>query len=157
MVKVDISQIIEHVGGSQPFCVVVSAKDIGESTPWVEGDISLNGQIVNVGTAFRLSGIVSAKAVFECSRCLNIFDQTVSFPFEEDIDVGDVGYPEDWIDIAEPIREALIFQEPMQPLCRDDCKGLCVHCGVDRNRVNCDCEKKKIDPRLAALGRLLEK
>lgn len=152
----DISQIIEHIGGIQAFSVVVSAQDIGEPDPWVQGDISVSGRIVNVGTIFRLFGNVTGKAAFECSRCLKVFEQAVDFQFEEDLDSA-LGYPDDWIDIAEPIRAALIFQEPMQPLCREDCKGLCLFCGADRNQVDCDCGKQKIDPRLAALGRLLEK
>ena len=65
MVKVDISQIIEHVGGIQPFSVVVTPREIGENEPWVEGDISVTGQIVNVGTVFRLTGFVSAQATLE--------------------------------------------------------------------------------------------
>ena len=70
MVKVDISQIIEHVGGIQPFSVVVNAQEIGESDLWVQGDILVSGQIVHVGADFRLTGNVTAKATFECCRCL---------------------------------------------------------------------------------------
>jgi len=157
VVKVDISQIVELIGSVQPFSVVVNAQEIGETEPWVQGEISVSGQIVNLGTTFRLTGNVSAKATFECVRCLAVFEQPVDFQFEEDFDGADFGFPDGWINIAEPIRAALIFQEPMKPLCSEKCKGLCVYCGVDRNQVDCDCDKKKIDPRLAALGRLLEK
>ncbi|NMC33300.1 MAG: DUF177 domain-containing protein [Veillonellaceae bacterium] len=155
MVTVDISQIIEHPGGIQPFSVVVKPQEIGESESWVEGDISVTGQIVNAGSVFRLTGVISAKATLECSRCLNVFGQTVKFPFEEDLEVAMFGYPDEELDISESIRAALIFQEPMQPLCREDCKGLCPHCGCDRNQTECDCEKQSTDPRLAALKRLL--
>ena len=155
MVKVDISQITEQIGGIQSFTVVASAQDIGEEDPWFQGSVSVSGQIANVGTGFRLAGNITATANFECSRCLKPFEQSVKFQFEEDFD-AESEYTDDWIDIAEPIRAALIFQEPMQPLCIAECKGLCVHCGVDRNLVDCDCDKKQIDPRLAALSQLLE-
>jgi uncharacterized protein len=154
---VDISQIIDNIGGIQPFSVVVNAEEIGEADLWIQGDILVSGQICNVGTLFRLTGILTAKATLECSRCLKVFEQPVNLQFEEDLDAALFIYPNDWIDIAEALRTALIFQEPMKPLCSKDCKGLCVHCGVDRNQVDCDCDKKKIDPRLAVLGRLLEK
>ena len=157
MVRVDISQIIEHVGGIQPFSVVVTSQDIGENEPWVQDNISVSGQIVNVGTVFRLTGAITANANLECCRCLKVFERAVNFEFEEEFDVLAFGYPDDWIDIAEPIRAALIFQEPMQPLCNDDCKGLCPHCGADRNLTDCSCDKKIIDPRLASLQQLLEK
>ena len=157
MVRVDISQIIENVGGIQPFSVVVTSQDIGESDPWVQDDISVSGKIVNVGTVFRLTGTITANANLECCRCLKVFERAVNFEFEEEFDVLAFGYPDDWIDIAEPIRAALIFQEPMQPCCNDDCKGLCPHCGADRNQADCGCGNATIDPRLASLQQLLEK
>ena len=82
MVKVDISQIIEHVGGIQPFSVVVNAQELGESDLWVQGNILVSGQIVHVGVDFRLTGNVTAKATFECCRCLKVFEQPVNFLFE---------------------------------------------------------------------------
>jgi uncharacterized protein len=157
MVKVDVSQLIDHVGISQPFSVVISSMEIGEPDPWVQGDIAVAGQITNVGTVYRLIGTVTVKASFECSRCLKPLDQTLTFQFEEDFDAASLGYAKDSMDIAEPIRSALIFQEPMQPLCSDECKGLCFECGADRNLVDCGCDSKKLDPRLAALGQLLDK
>jgi len=38
-------------------------------------------------------------------------------------------------------------------LCREDCKGLCVHCGQNLNLASCDCAKtaEKVDPRWTAL------
>ena len=44
----------------------------------------------------------------------------------------------------------------MTYLCKEDCKGLCPHCGADRNETDCCCEKKQIDPRFAALHALLK-
>jgi uncharacterized protein len=43
---------------------------------------------------------------------------------------------------------------PMKPLCRDDCRGLCPVCGIDRNRHSCRCTREWEDPRLAALKQL---
>ena len=37
-----------------------------------------------------------------------------------------------------------------------DMKSFCPHCGADRNEVDCDCDKKQIDPRFAALRALLD-
>ena len=88
MVRVDISQIIDHVGGIQPFSVVVASQDIGENEPWVQEDISVSGQIVNVGTVFRLTGTITANADLECCRCLQAFERAVSFEFEIQNDVS---------------------------------------------------------------------
>ncbi|MDR2076418.1 MAG: DUF177 domain-containing protein [Desulfovibrio sp.] len=40
---------------------------------------------------------------------------------------------------------------PVNPLCREDCRGLCPLCGANRNREDCGCERPEGDPRLACL------
>jgi uncharacterized protein len=67
---------------------------------------------------------------------------------EDDLDV--YVYTDNEIDLAPLLRERLIMSVPYAPLCREDCKGLCPQCGVDRNHETCSCEAP-IDPRLAAL------
>jgi uncharacterized protein len=40
-------------------------------------------------------------------------------------------------------------------LCSTECKGICPHCGANRNRSECSCSDDPVDPRLAELSRLL--
>jgi len=47
--------------------------------------------------------------------------------------------------------EQIYLNLPLKPVCRQGCKGLCPHCGVDRNRTACDCVVDEVDPRLAPL------
>jgi uncharacterized protein len=54
------------------------------------------------------------------------------------------------IDLEPLFREQFVLAIPFAPLCREDCKGLCPQCGIDRNTGTCTCEKP-VDPRLAAL------
>jgi uncharacterized metal-binding protein YceD (DUF177 family) len=67
---------------------------------------------------------------------------------EDDLDV--FPYEGDWVDLEPLFREEFVLAIPYAPLCREDCKGLCPQCGIDRNSATCTCEKP-IDPRLAAL------
>jgi len=46
--------------------------------------------------------------------------------------------------------------EPMHPLCRPDCAGLCPGCGRRMDVGSCACEVVEADPRLAILARLLD-
>lgn len=66
----------------------------------------------------------------------------------EDLDV--YAFDGESVDLEPVIREQLILAVPYAPLCREDCKGLCPQCGVDRNVESCTCEKPT-DPRFAAL------
>ncbi len=57
------------------------------------------------------------------------------------------------------IREEIIVQTPMKPLCDENCKGLCPICGADKNKQPCDCETKlnRENSPFAVLKTILEK
>ena len=61
-------------------------------------------------------------------------------------------YPivDDELDLAPMVRDAVVLELPLAPLCREDCRGLCPHCGCDRNVETCRCEPP-LDPRWANL------
>ena len=59
-------------------------------------------------------------------------------------------YDGEIVDLEPLLREQFVLAVPFAPLCREDCKGLCPQCGIDRNSDTCKCEVP-IDPRLAAL------
>ena len=57
---------------------------------------------------------------------------------------------DDFIDLAPLAHDAIFLDLPLAPLCREDCKGLCPFCGIDRNEERCDCVAPP-DPRWASL------
>ena len=62
---------------------------------------------------------------------------------------------EDEVDLADLARTAFILDMDTTALCSEDCQGLCPGCGVNLNEEPCRC-KKQVDPRLAALAKLLQ-
>ena len=60
----------------------------------------------------------------------------------------------DQIDLVPMVRENLLLDAPLAPLCRPDCAGLCPTCGIDRNTATCDCDAVVVDPRWDALTQL---
>lgn len=60
----------------------------------------------------------------------------------------------DRLDLAEMLREQVILDTPMQPLCREDCLGLCPTCGQDRNEHPCDCPEERQENPFAVLKQL---
>ena len=56
----------------------------------------------------------------------------------------------------ETLREGLLLAEPMQALCKPDCRGLCPVCGADLNDGDCGCDRFTVDPRLAALKQFIK-
>jgi len=58
------------------------------------------------------------------------------------------------LDITAFALEQLIISLPEKVLCREDCRGLCPHCGINRNHSTCDCDKQVIDARWEALSKI---
>lgn len=57
---------------------------------------------------------------------------------EEDLD-DQYHYQGDHVELAPMVREHVILAAPMQPLCKEDCAGLCASCGKDLNEGPCPC------------------
>ena len=104
----------------------------------------------------------------ECSRCLRDIDHPVDIRFEEEYlpaldlvsgrplptdDEPDVARLTDHheLDLAPPVREAILLAEPIAPLCQPDCPGLCIVCGRRLDEGSHDHPVDDIDPRLEAL------
>lgn len=106
-----------------------------------------------------------ATVLSECVRCLTGFYQSLDIDFTELFafnlrSVTDSGLllPEDGhIDLTPLVREYMLLEVPISPLCGPDCKGLCPVCGENLNESNCDHDSEGGDPRLAILKSLLDK
>ena len=135
----------------------------------VEVDLRLEAVMEGV----LVTGTASAVLEGECARCLEpitdeiqvdlqeLFvyddpDQGSRRPAREDDEDDDVSRLEgDLIDLEPLLRDAVVLALPYQPLCRDDCPGLCTECGA---RLADDPEHRHddpIDPRWAALGEIV--
>jgi uncharacterized protein len=58
------------------------------------------------------------------------------------------------IDLGSFLREVMTLALPLQPLCREDCRGLCPGCGADRNAGSCGCDQQRAKTPFAALEAL---
>lgn len=70
----------------------------------------------------------------------------------KDLDITYVS--EEFIDLDQVLAEQLQLQVPFQPLCREDCKGLCPQCGTDLNTGRCACAKLQKASPFQALQKL---
>ena len=58
----------------------------------------------------------------------------------------------DLLDLEPLVRDALVLDLPLSPLCRDDCRGLCAGCGERLDDLPADHTHTTTDPRWAALA-----
>ena len=122
----------------------------------------------------RLIGDVEARLEFSCARCLEPVEHEVSRSFDliyrplgvdrradeasiSEAETEIVYYQGDGLMLEDVLREQVVLATPVRALCREECKGLCPHCGRNLNVEQCDCEQRVSDPRWAALGDLKNK
>ena len=61
------------------------------------------------------------------------------------------------LNLAPLMRELVLLEEPIRPVCDLDCKGLCPDCGQNLNQSDCQCQRDMNEPRWSTIGALLEK
>jgi uncharacterized protein len=113
------------------------------------------------GLLFQMK--MQADTQTECVRCLKDFLQNLSIDISElyafskrSVTESNLILPEDGkIDLAPLLREYMLLEIPISPLCKDDCKGLCPICGEDLNLTTCNHEEGTSDERFAKLKSLL--
>lgn len=86
--------------------------------------------------ALKASITISSLISISCGRCL----KEIKKDFERKIELNyAVDKSDSILDLDEDIREEIILDYPIKPLCRVDCKGLCLKCGANLNEGGCNC------------------
>lgn len=129
----------------------------------IEGDVRLT----RTNRGLLVHGRLNTALASLCSRCLRDIEVPLEVEIDEealpsiDVDTGqplDVGAEPEVIrlnghhelELESVVREAVQLAEPIAPLCREDCPGLCATCGEELTGPAHQHEEE-IDPRLEAL------
>jgi uncharacterized protein len=130
----------------------------------IEFDLRLEAVMEGV----LVTGEAQADLTGECVRCLDeIHDDIVAdfqelFAYEESdtaaaAEDDDTNRLEgDLLDLEPVLRDAVVLALPFQPLCRDDCPGLCAECGARLADEPGHQHDEPVDPRWAALQGLAQ-
>ncbi|PYV52109.1 MAG: DNA-binding protein [Acidobacteria bacterium] len=122
----------------------------------------------------RLAGDFSTRVEMSCARCLEPISREVGKQFDllyrpQGTDAGrselsvtaaeaEVGYYQgEGLLLEDVLREQVLLALPLRAVCKDDCKGLCPHCGRNLNQEQCNCAEPLEDPRWLALKEIKEK
>ena len=103
-------------------------------------DVALDLRFEAVSEGVLVTGSAVAPLTGECARCLDPLTSSLEVSFQELYrylpDPGEDGADEerfldgDLLDLEPAFRDAVVLALPLSPLCREDCPGLCVECGV---------------------------
>ncbi len=149
---------------------VPAPKDLGLELVGVpEGaELRLDLRLESVSEGVLVSGTVTGPVTGECGRCLRAIGDTLDVAIQElyayehsatdeTTEEDEVGRLQgDLIDLEPALRDAVVLALPSNPLCRQDCPGLCPECGAHWDDLPADHHHRQVDPRWAALGRLTD-
>lgn len=141
--------------------------DVPELAPDRRGDFRVQLTAYRAGSEIILQGTLAATLELECGRCLARYRPALREAFRlvlepagdrapadpeaagalardglclgDELETGWVQGPE--ADLRAFVTEVVQLALPVQPLCREDCRGLCPRCGVDRNVESCSCDE----------------
>jgi uncharacterized protein len=169
-VKIHITNIpeegsrIEFVRDEGWFAQQLPEKDRQEM---VLDSVQLSGTVRRMHEAVFFDGKMTGALKTSCSLCLEPLRLPISASFRytfipakseqkeevelsaEDLEYG--FYEGEIIDLDPVLFEQILLQMPMRVLCRDECRGLCTHCGINLNTGSCSCRDDHMDERLAVL------
>jgi uncharacterized protein len=114
-----------------------------------------------------VTGTARAGLEGECARCLEPISDEIEVRFQElfvyddrevdpDEELEVSKLRDDLVDLEPLLRDAVVLALPFQPLCEDDCPGLCVECGARLADDPDHTHGEPVDPRWAALASLTE-
>jgi uncharacterized protein len=133
---IDVTQLLkESVGSSRSYDIS------GMIDEEVEGFVEGRAKVIRISRGVLIQGRFDAEVRLVCSRCLNAFLCPIAFTAEEEYlpiaDVfGDLGLSssreseaftiddKNILDLGELIRQYVLLNLPMKPLCRPDCPGI---------------------------------
>jgi len=131
-------------------------------------------KIMKIGSEVVVKGEVMADLKLQCSRCIADYDHLLAVPVDvvyhpvdelkgedrHEILSGELDmdfYSGDEMDLMTLMKEQILLNIPMKPLCTDSCKGICRTCGKNLNEGDCSCPHKETDSRFDMLKKILDR
>lgn len=126
-------------------------------------DLDIDVRLESAVEGVLVSGVVRGRVEGECGRCLDPISAVLTasvqelFAYPESELTEDEGSRliDDLIDLEPLVRDAIVLGFPLTPLCKADCQGLCVQCGIRLDEAEPGHAHDEVDPRWAALQNLM--
>lgn len=165
-----VTNISRHPGSTLDFNLVGNIDDLRVAFSYVKAssEIEILGMAEAVHGGILVSGFIRTNWDGECRRCLEVASGEIKVAVRELFEregkstletdgIDTYHYSGEVIDLREMVKDQVLLELPLAPLCKVDCKGLCPSCGTDLNYVQCECSRDLIDPRWGALDVLVDR
>ncbi len=137
-----------HEGSPVEFSVNVElANDLLESKGYeLVGEAEVTGTMCYENRRLTTEAKGKVKINAFCDACAKPLEKTLVFDVNEEFVSADEQSEEQYtlnlanVDLQKAVEDNLLLTLPTKLLCKEDCKGLCPHCGKDLNNHVCNCE-----------------
>jgi uncharacterized protein len=138
---------------------------VADSRITPDAEVEADAVLDSVDGGVEVTASVTAPWQGECRRCLRPIGGILRCDVREmyrprlpgePVNQDEETYPlsGEQLDLRPLVRDAILLELPMAPLCSESCRGLCPTCGADLNEDDCGCPAAEVDPRWAALDSL---
>ena len=156
--RFNVAQLLkEGIGARRNYSLDETFEPLPETgTTKVKGKITLT----RMDKGIWANGPIEANASSICARCLTLSEHSVRFRVDEEYlptvefdsgapisaqksrEISEDAFTLDshhTLDLTETVRQYVVINLPMKPLCHQNCAGLCSACGANLNDRPCDC------------------
>lgn len=157
--RLNARELLRQPGLDKHVSVALPAAELGVDDDRITGDLTVDLHAVSTIDGITVHGMVALPWRAACRRCLAPVTGVTEIDIDE-VYQDSGGDPDafeivgDQIDLAPAVREYVVLELPDDPLCRDECAGICPVCGIDRNSGSCECDTTVRDERWSALDGL---
>ena len=138
---------------------------------WLRRSCYIDGTVLLTKTdvGIWVSAHLKANNIAECGSCLEEYKESIPLEIEEEyfplfnLLTGERNeiegiYEENFyilednvLDLSDAVSQYLSLQSPINRKCVENCRGLCMYCGINLNIEQCDCDKNRKNTKFAAL------
>jgi uncharacterized protein len=161
--SVDVSELLRRPGASESVQTDHVLAGVEVPLARVVNDSPLRVELLleALVDGIHASGTVRGTAVLECRRCLREIVRPLEVGLDEVFFYPGEGEPDEvyrvsdeQIDLEPAVRDAVMLSLPLNPLCTEECRGLCTTCGADLNETDCGHSQEPVDIRWTGLEQL---
>lgn len=162
---IPVHELVRHPGEMREFSSTIQNTSVmgnGIVAVPVDAKLTLDLRLESVHEGILATGEVQAIAAGDCSRCLDPINLPVKVDFQELFAYSGQSDEEllvhdNQIDMEQVLIDSVVLSLPFQPVCSEDCPGLCAECGEKLNDSKSHQHEAPVDPRWNALEDLLKK
>lgn len=166
--ELPVADLLERPGEYRDFAISPTLTGVGTALSRLD-ERPVKGELraESVMEGILVSGRLEGWANLECARCLTSFKSALNLEVcelfvapnhEGTVDEGAYKVTGKQIHLEPMLRDAIALDLPLNPVCTEECRGLCAGCGRDLNREgSCDCMQESTDPRWAGLEELKQR